>query len=646
MKRSKGYPRTQFSIEDKTSIAEIPVSTISGTIPIYMAAYTSDKGTEDWELITTFDKFTDKKGPLSFSRHGQAQLLVANALTNGAYVYGKRMVSPDATLANSTIKARVIVTNKVAYVYLYSVTAENVKTFEEACTQGYGDFDPTKNPDTTTAKDDTNAQSYDIPLFTVAPLGRGTCNTQFTIIPEYYTSKTVEYTRYTFEIIEDSNVLEDISVTLNPDIIVDNINQSIQSKLAKNSSQFNAKIYEDGFGLLVNVLAKNATVTEKQQTVNLTVDELSKLDFINGFTKNGKSPIGGIITKATTAEESKSLWTELKPGDITTTYSFGVLDANGKTAVASEYIPVAGGSYGKMTVTPMANQEEYTKLLLGTYGKQQTNSEYYELFDPCIYNVDGYKIDAIFDCSYPYEVKDAIIDIADYRQDFVFIADLRLDCSSVDNAIENVSKISQSKFCAVYANTFNIVDPYTKKDIKVTMPLLLSTKLIDHIKNGVGRPFAGINNKLYFPQIDVKSINFIPIEMPGIDQKQQLVDSNINYLGLYDNTPVMETLYVNDDNYTQLSFLHNILAIQEVIKIVRSECPRIRYIFLDGGNDLQKYIDDVTEVINRYATNFKSISVEYASDEVAESNNIFYAVITVQFYNFIQEEKFKIIAIN
>ena len=87
------------------------------------------------------------------------------------------------------------------------------------------------------------------------------------------------------------------------------------------------------------------------------------------------------------------------------------------------------------------------------------------------------------------------------------------------------------------------------------------------------------------------------------------------------------------------------MAIQEIIRIIRSRCPRTRYTFLDG-EDLEKYINDAEEIINQYSANFRSISIQYMADEKYEANNIFYATIVVQFRNFIQEEYFKIIAIS
>jgi hypothetical protein len=177
------------------------------------------------------------------------------------------------------------------------------------------------------------------------------------------------------------------------------------------------------------------------------------------------------------------------------------------------------------------------------------------------------------------------------------------------------------------------------------MPFLLAKRLIQHVSNGVGRPFAGLANNIYFPEIITGSINYLPVEVPGEDQKQKLADAGINYISYYDGIPVMETMYTNSEDYTQLSYLHNIMAIQEIIRIIRSRCPRTRYTFLDG-EDLEKYINDAEEIINQYSTNFKSITIQYMADEAYESNNIFYATIVVQFRNFIQEEYFKIIAIS
>ena len=97
---AKGYPKSRFEVVNQAQIQSIETTTVSNPTALYMQLYTSNKGTEDWELLTGFDGFTKNKGGMSFYRHGQAQLTVAQALKSGAYVLGKRLVSEDAALAS------------------------------------------------------------------------------------------------------------------------------------------------------------------------------------------------------------------------------------------------------------------------------------------------------------------------------------------------------------------------------------------------------------------------------------------------------------------------------------------------------------------------------------------------------------------
>lgn len=615
----KGYPKSRFEIVNQTHISTIETVSNNAPTALYMQPYTSNKGTEEWELLTTFEGFTDAKGGMSFNKHGQAQLTVAQALKGGAYVLGKRMVSEDATLANTTVLARLVKVDDITYVYMYTKSGVNCGNFESACEVGYGSFDAE-------AEDVT-----DIPLFTIAPKGRGESLLFFRINPISTASKhkkSSKYIRYSFEVMEGNETLESIVVTMNPEIIIDDVSQAMNIKINSNSNQVRIKLYEDGVYKLIGELAKTA-VDGDGNTIHPA--ELINMDFINGYDRSGTIPVGGIVTVAQNNGSEDSEWVANKPSDIDVVYDLA--DAVG--------IPLTNGSYGSMTNSPMSNPEEMEKMLLNTFGKDIDSL----LFDSLIYDLDAYKIDAIFDCNWPVNVKNAIIDLIDFRGDMVFLADLGTKANTLDLIKEVSEEINESSYCALYHNYFKINDPFTKKEITVTMPYLLIDKMTNHISKGVGRPFAGMANSIVFPNIIEESVNFFPVEIPGRNQKQELADININYLSMYDGTPVMETMYVNDQEYTQLSFLHNIMAIQEIIKIIRTRCPRTRYTFLDG-DDLETYIADVQAIITEYSTNFKSISCEYMADEAYEQNNIFYAVLKVQFKNFIQEEYFKIIAIS
>lgn len=618
----KGYPKSKFEIVDQTQIQEIDSSLVSGPIIVIMATYTSDKGTEDWELLRGFDGFTEVKGPMSFARHGQSQLMVAEILRAGGAVLGKRMVSEDSALANTTIRARVVQVDGVSYVYFYTKSGVSMVDFDDAVAVGYDNFD-SDNP----VADDGN---LDIPLFTVSAMGRGISNLKFRLNPEYTTSRSnSKYINYSFEVYEDNELLESIVFTMNPNIIVNGISQALNPKIKARSNQVKVKLFDDGLAAFINEIAKTVTQTEDSNEL-LGASALINNDFINAYNIKGSEPLGKLVVKADATASGTDLWSTNKPSDIEVPIDL----------TDSEGIALANGSFGTAGTSPVTNTVEYEKMLLGAWGADQDSLN----FDSIIYDLDAYKVDAIFDSDYPLSVKKAIVNLADFRGDLMYFADLGKNNNTMDSIIAAAELLPYSRNLAIYHNYFNIYDPYSKREITVTLPLLLAVKMISHVASGVSRPFAGISNNITFSDIIDKTINFIPREIPGLNQKQEFVDHNINYISYYDGVPTMETLYTNQEQYSQLSFLNNVMGVQEIIKAIRTRCPRIRYTFLDG-DDLDYYVDDVKEVLQPYQSSYKQLKIKYMADEKYEQNKIFYATLTVEFRDFVQEEYFKIMAI-
>ena len=628
----KGYPRSRFDIVDQTQVQEIVTAVTRNPVAVVMIPYTSDKGSEDWEMLYGLTDFTSRKGGINFTKHGLPQLLAAEVLRVGGYVFGKRMVADNATIANATIKARLVTVGEEKFVYIYATSATNVGNINDAATAGYADFNPEAEDEIT-----------DFPLFTVTAKGRGASNMFVRIIPEYSTSRSSSYIRYDIEVWENQQLIESVKFCMNPDIVIDDISQSLAYKVGANSNQINVKVFDDAIYALVNSLAEVATTGTGDDQTPINARTLVNLDFINGKDRRGSNITGIVATVDPKAENvDDDPYTINAPADIDNLY-----DLNGAQ------IPLSNGSYGSLGTAPWQNQAAYMQLLLGVFGKSTASQQY----DPVIYDLDYYKPTCIVDCMYPFEVKNAIIDLCEFRGDCVFLADL---CgmytdednslsmampSTLDAIVTNAGRIHNSRYVAMYHNFFNMVNPYTKKEITVSMPFLLAKRLVPYISGGAGRPFAGIANNMYFPEIITGTINFTPVITPDEDQKQTLVDNNVNYLNYYDGIPVMDTMYCNAEEYTQLTYLSNVLLIQEIIRAIRTRCPRTRYTFLDG-TDLEEYIKDATTVINRYASMFRSISIQYMADEAYESNNIFYATIVVQFRNFITEEYFRVIAIS
>jgi len=607
---TRGYPRTRFQIIDQTHIPELPVDRVYTNAAVQMVAFTSDKGPEGWSMLSGLENFTNAYGGISFEKHGQAQLTIAETLRAGGYIFGKRMVSSDATLANITVHARVVKTDGVSYVYTYVTSAEGVTTMNEAAMEGYGNYDF------------NITDATDFPLFTIGARGRGASSIYITIEPEYSRARSANVIRYSMNVYEGDTVLENIVFSINPEYILDEINQSVQSKINTTSIQLQCMQHVDGIYGLARCVLETATMNGEA----IDNETLMAQDFLNGLDRRGGATLGGIVSSGDTG----SIWELNKPADIE---YVALNNPNG--------IYLANGSYGTMGFAPIENQVELTKLLLGSWGANTKSDQY----DPIIYDLDAYKPDVILDANYPVSVKNAIIDVCDFRQDVVFFADLGLLNDDLQSIVDASYELKTSRFCAVYHNYFKIINPYTKKEVTVTLPYLLASRFVKHVDNGVARAFAGIPNGMTFPEIITGTLNFIPYITPASDQKQVMADNCINYISYYDGVPVLETCYVNYEEYTQLSFLQNILAVQEVIKAVRSNCPKTRYAFLDNES-LDNYIEDANRVINQFQSNFQSISMEYLEDEIYEANNIFYAAITVKFHNFVQEELFKVICIS
>ena len=197
----------------------------------------------------------------------------------------------------------------------------------------------------------------------------------------------------------------------------------------------------------------------------------------------------------------------------------------------------------------------------------------------------------------------------------------------------------------LYSNYWDILDPYSGKQITVTSTYNMAVKFVNHYLNGVSRPFCGQAYGIVFDDVIDGTINFTPKHTPKSgDQKQFFDDNRINYATYYDGVLTMDSEFTAQRAYTQLSWGNNVLMVQALIREIRQRCPINRYKFLDG-DDLVQYKQDVESIIARHSSKFETIQVIYTKDLNYDMNKIFYARIQVTFRNFIQTEIFKIEAI-
>ena len=607
-------PGTIFNWIDQSGISRAITET--PVMPLMLTAFSSDKGPEDIQIVSGEDFYRLYGYDISFTRHGQPLLQAANIIDNGGELMCKRVVAPDATLANAGVIAKVtaksvqkvnadgellyknpstqeetteedgndpIMINAAEISYEVQ-TVENVKSLEEVVTTMEG-------------KIDTAGQSgtFTYPLFVIVDNGRGASTKRFTITPDYTLSKNLGFMLYYLNIIGDYDEdSESVRFSMDEDKVYLEESMSFTEK-AKTLNQCNGASIAEGIQGFINKVA---------EITGVEVSQLYLIDSLFGNTIKGQS-LDYIITKEGSVLLNQEGGFELKSG--------------------------TNGTFGETPFGTEGYKQELIKFFNGT-------------FTDSIFDVDRYKPDVCVDANYPVEVKDAILELANFREDFFFFRDLGLDNDTFDTITYAAAERPKSKFCADYIQTYQIVDPFTKKHIKVTFTYGLARTLIDHLNNRRNAPVCGLIYGMTYPEAIEGTLNFAPKYTPTEDQKDKLDDLRLNYASYLNDVLTLETEYTNQEQYTQLSYINNILAIQDVIHDVRNRCPAFRYQFITN-DDLETYRSNVESIISQHADKFATLEFLYTQDDVMAQNKIFQASIRCTFKNFVQTEIFNIYAL-
>ena len=615
------YVGTIIEYDDQSAITTLPIADVR-TQPLYLSLFTSDKGPEEWTVMSGEDWFKAYGDSVSFAKHGQPLLQAAISINAGARLLSKRLVASDATLANLSIVA--------------TITEGTVQSTDKDGRPLYTDedgqitTDVTENPvmiKTATIKyegksvesiTDNDIQSVfdavktDVTgensflLFTIADNGRGVSNKRFMITFNYRLSKSKSYIEYTLNVTENNNSLEDLNFSAVPHLVVNGSNHSLGSVIKTKSTQLRCIQNDDGL---------NAMIAKLAEITGVDVTDIEASDFLFGYTNKGV-PSTNILINA----EGLNLQN-----------SFGQALLEGSNGI------FADSPLSETAVDEYVNQAEYA---LGT----DSNN----VFDTAIYDLDRYKIDLIIDANYPDGVKRAIETLVTFREDCAFLRDMGTEVNSLSAIqIYNEELVVKNKFISTYATSYDIIDPYSKKQIRVSIGYSLAKLMVSHLNAGRILPVCGIKHNMIITDAIPGTLNFAPVVCPEPlgNQKEVMEDLRVNYATYIGSDLVIETEYTSQPEYTQFSFLNNVLGVQEVVRAIRTRCPVIRYSFING-EDLERYKSDIEDVIARYTSNFKSISFSYVADPTYTNNKIFYAAIKVGFRDFIQTEWFKVTAIN
>ena len=617
------YPSTTFIVEDKTK-KNMNLSDTVYNEPIQVVCITADKGPEEYTLNTSenFFKRYGKKSELDFNKHGQPLIQAANIVNNGGSVFVQRVFAEDSTLANAVILAKVIKhetqlkNDQGELLYFDAETGKqttddaegNTPVLESSCTIKYECQSVTnisklseivkimdKKYDVPEEEDDGTVFTY--PLFIIADNGRGVSNKRFRITPAYSTSKYLDYMKYKLDVIENNEITEYMYFSTDHNVVENNKNISLANVVKRLSLQIQVHVYEEYF---TEFMQKVADLSDHDISYCLSGDIL--------FGKTGVNV------------DMERIKVDLETG-FNLSYVYGIDLTEG-----------SNGAFGNSPFGTEAYIEQACKFFNGEY-------------TPKIFDLENYPIDLIIDANYPQKVKRSIETLVNFREDCIYMRDIGLGVTTIDEAIRINGNGSNSCYIMPYCTSYDIENPSTRKHINVTIGYSLSRLMITHFKNGRSNPIAGFLYNMIIPEAIEGTVNIEPIITPSINQRKELDDARLNYCAYHDNMLTIQTLYTAQEDDSQLSYGNNVIAIQEVIKAVRKRCPKIRYSFATTSG-LEEYQNDVNKVLEKYKSNFDSLQMYYATDEAAIDNKQYYAIIEVVCKEFVQAEKFKLLVVD
>ena len=610
------YAGTEFNLIDQTGTNAVTPITELDMRPLSFVFFTSGKGPETLTRVYGEDFYKLYGSNLSFKKHGQGLLQAARIIDAGGELLVKRIVATDAKLSNIILVAKVtdvtVQKKNLAGELLYI----DATTGLETTSKGTDDANLPVMLTSSTVKwegrtvtgttfDDIKAAAialYDedngvYPLFIISDIGRNVDCKRVRITPNYDISKGLGFMMYKLGCYEGTVLTDSANITTNSSIIYDNKSYAPNKDTMK---QLDAEILEDVF----------ADYTTKIADISgLSFDEASKADLI--FAKSVK---GLSIPNVTIDAEGLDL-----------NYAYG--------------LELKSGSDGVEFGTTPYSSTKFEEKVLALFSDTSTDDD--------IFDVDIHKISFMCDAAYSTPIKNAITKFANFRKDFFFFRDLGLGLTTLQSILSASDDLSKTIYAADYMTSYQVIDSYTKRRIEVTMLYSVAPLLVNHFNTCAAVPLAGITNDFVITDAIPMTINYIPKKTPAVNSKQILDDAKINYANYYDFNGdfVIESLYTSQENKTQLSYINNILAIQEVMRSIRSYCPKNRFKF-QGVNDMADYAEKVNDLLSNFSSWFSTLEFIYTTDEVAKSQKIFQASIKFSFKDWEQSEIFDLFAIN
>ncbi len=601
-------PMTTVNWHDNSAIQVTNTIAELDNRPLFFVVSSFDKGTEDLTVISGQD-FYNMYGTPYFARHGQNGIQAQRLINAGARLLVKRVCAENATIGNVVFYAKVTTTEEQKkdgeghLIYLddeghettevtdtpvmisstsikwQATSFTNCKTFAAVRTQALSLY---------------NESNGIYPLFVYTDNGRGVSGKAVRLTPNYQTSRNLGFTLYSLKVYEGTNILENETVSFDPDKAFNNTAYGID----------NSTCYQVKAEVLPTIY--NAYIDKLATDLDLDADILRTYDMVFGYDNKGNK-VAGLS-----------------------------LDAESVDLNALAGVSLASGNNGSFGTAP-AGTPAWTEAIRKVFAGEVTDD---------VWDRDKYKIAAILDANFPIVIKEAIANFVTWREDCVFFRDLgtgKVTFSDIRTAY--ALNTVKNKFICDYFTSYTIKDPNTYKNIEVTMMYDMAACIVRGFNNGIVNPLAGTYNGYVLDSAIEGTINFTPIATPAVNQKEAFEDLRLNYAIFQEGQCVVQSEYTSQEEYTELSYVNNVLAIQEVVRDLRTNCPASRY-RLVSGTDLTEYALECNHVLEKHLSKFYLLRFTYTEDPLLSMQKIFFASVEFAFNQFANAEIFDVYALN
>ena len=239
----------------------------------------------------------------------------------------------------------------------------------------------------------------------------------------------------------------------------------------------------------------------------------------------------------------------------------------------------------------------------------------------------------IIDANESIDVKNAMhVLVTEIRDDIFFYCDLGFTASPEDAIAQRDTLVNfSSNLIAIYAQDFTVYDEYTGRDIKVTTPYFLSSKIPYCSRQfGLQYPIAGNKRGL----LDgFKTLSWNPNET----YKELMYNKKINYIESDTTKTRFGSQLTSELRNTPLSNINNVITTIDIKNDVELLSENYQFEF-NNQETIDAFQSELDDYLNTYVSSkaVESVSCSVYASDYDKLQKIIRVSITIKFYDIIE----------